>query len=98
MSQLTQRINQRITENPDFTIIVDQGENNSYTYSEFDAYARRIAAKLLRLGVEPRDFVTIELPRNKEYIASIYAVWLIGAAFAPLSPTYPEDRLTTKSS
>ena len=93
MSQLTQQINQLINENPDFTIIVDQGENNSFTYSEFDAYARRIAAKLVRLGVEPRDFVTIELPRNKEYIASMYAVWLIGAAFAPLSPTYPDDRL-----
>ena len=93
MSQLTQQINQLINENPDFTIIVDQGENNSFTYSEFDAYARRIAAKLVRLGVEPRDFVTIELPRNKEYIASMYAVWLISAAFAPLSPTYPEDRL-----
>ena len=93
MSELIRLIQINIKENPDFTVIVDQGENNSFTYAQFDVYARRIAGKLSRMGVQPRDFVTIELPRNKEYIAAMYAVWLVGAAFAPLSPTYPVERL-----
>ena len=93
MSDIISQIRKNVMEYPDFTIIVDQGENNSFTYRAFDAYARRIAAKLSRLGVGRRDFVTIELPRNKEYIAAMYAVWMVGAAFAPLSPNYPEDRL-----
>lgn len=93
MSELIRQISKNILNDPDFTVIVDQGENNSFTYAQFDAYARRIAGKLYRLGVQPRDFVTIELPRNKEYIAAMYAVWLVGAAFAPLSPTYPVERL-----
>ena len=93
MSELVRQINQNIKNAPDFTIVVDQGENNSFTYAQLDAYARKIAGKLSRFGVGQRDFVTIELPRNKEYIAAMYAVWLVGAAFAPLSPTYPPERL-----
>ena len=93
MSELIRLINENIKNHPDCTIIVDQGENNTFTYAEFDACARLIAGKLNRLGVGRRDFVTIELPRNKEYIAAMYAVWLVGAAFAPLSPTYPAERL-----
>lgn len=93
MSELIRRINEKIESEPDFTVIVDQGENNSFTYAQLDLYARRIAGKLRRMGVQPRDFVTIELPRNKEYIAAMYAVWLAGAAFAPLSPAYPAERL-----
>ena len=72
---------------------MDQGENNTFTYRTFDTFARKIAARLHRIGVQNRDFVTIELPRNKEYIAAMYAVWMVGAAFAPLSPSYPAERL-----
>ena len=93
MSQLIRQISEKIRKQPDFTIIVDQGENNRFTYAQLDACARLIAGKLSRMGVRPCDFVTVGLPRNKEYIAAMYAVWLVGAAFAPLSPAYPADRL-----
>ncbi len=93
MKDLIRQIQSNVENFPDMTIIVDQGENNYFTYRSFDAYARRIAAKLSRIGVSRRDFVTIELPRNKEYIAAMYAVWMVGAAFAPLSLNYPEERL-----
>ena len=93
MSKLIRQIGENIKKEPGFTAIVDQGENNSFTYAQLDEYARRIAGKLSRAGVQPSDFVTIELPRNKEYIAAMYAVWLVGAAFAPLSPAYPAERL-----
>ncbi len=93
MHDLITLIQKNVREFPDFTIIVDQGENNSFTYRAFDDYARKIAAKLKRMGIKNRDFVTIELPRNKEYIAAMYAVWMVGAAFAPLSPAYPAERL-----
>ena len=93
MSELIRQINENILNSPDFTVIADGGEDNSFTYAQFDDCARRIAGKLIRQGVGRRDFVTIELPRNKEYIAAMYAVWLVGGAFAPLSPTYPAERL-----
>ena len=87
------RISQNAKEYPEHVTIIDQGKDNFFTYRQFDDYARRVAAKLIRLGVGRRDFVTIELPRNKAYIAAMYGVWLAGAAFAPLSPTYPPERL-----
>ena len=93
MKDIISQIRQNVKEFPDFTIIVDEGKNNFFTYSALDTYARKIAAKLSRLGISYGDFVTIELPRNKEYIAAMYAVWMVGAAFAPLSPTYPAERL-----
>ena len=93
VEDLIRQIQSNISNYPDMRIIVDQGENNGFTYRQFDEYARKIAAKLQRMGVERRDFITIELPRNKEYIAAMYAVWMVGAAFAPLSPAYPEERL-----
>ena len=93
MNGIIERIVQNVREYPDFPVINDSVSNTGYTFRELDLAARRIAAKLSRLGVSRRDFVTIELPRNKEYIASMYAVWMVGAAFAPLSPNYPEERL-----
>ena len=93
MHDLISQIKKNVKELPDFTVIVDKGENNSFTYSQFDAFARKIAGKLSRTGIRRRDFITIELPRNKEYIAAMYAVWMVGAAFAPLSPAYPAERL-----
>ena len=93
MNGIIERIVQNVREYPDFLVINDSVSNTGYTFRELDLAARRIAAKLSRLGVSRRDFVTIELPRNKEYIASMYAVWMVGAAFAPLSPNYPEERL-----
>lgn len=93
MSSVIERIQKNIADYPDHVVIVDQGENNSFTYREFDLYAARVAARLTKQGVTRGDFVTIELPRNKEYIASMYAVWKVGAAFAPLSPAYPAERL-----
>ena len=93
MHDIITQIQQRVKELPDFSIIVDRGDHNSFTYRELDTYARKLAAKLRRYGVSQRQFVTIELPRNKEYIAAMYATWMVGAAFAPLSPAYPEERL-----
>ncbi len=92
MKDVLSLIKMNVTKYPDLVIIVDQGENNYYTYKSFDLYARKIAAKLLRKGVSSSDFVSIELMRTKEYVAAMYAVWLVGAAFVPLSLAYPEDR------
>ena len=92
MEDLLSRIQVNVNEVPDMTILVDQGENNSFTFKTFDTYARKIASKLVRMGVSSRDFVSIELTRCKEYVAAMYAVWMAGGAFVPLSSAYPEER------
>lgn len=92
MEELLSRLQVNVNEVPDMTILVDQGENNSFTFKTFDTYARKIASKLVRMGVSSRDFVSIELTRCKEYVAAMYAVWMAGGAFVPLSSAYPEER------
>ena len=94
MNSIVKKLKETIQNYPDTLAIVDQGENNRYTYSQFGERAKKIAAKLIRLGVKPKDFVMIMLPRNKDYIAAMYGVWLAGAGFAPLSPTYPPERIS----
>ncbi len=93
MKLIVQHLKEIINKYPEVTAVEDRGENNSFTYRELGEYAAKIAGKLVRCGVKPRDFVMIMLPRNKEYIASMFAVWMAGAGFAPLSPTYPPDRI-----
>ena len=92
MSSLTKKISKNIKSYPDLTVFVDS-DGSSFTFSQFDACARKIATRLINCGVGKNDFVTVELPRNKEYLAALYAVWLTGAAFAPLLNSYPEERL-----
>ncbi|MBQ8981174.1 MAG: amino acid adenylation domain-containing protein [Eubacterium sp.] len=91
MFQLITEIEKNITAFPDKKIIIDS--ESAFTYREFGDFAKRIAAKLNRGGVGKGDFVTIELPRAKEYIAAMYGALLAGAGYAALSPDYPEDRL-----
>ena len=94
MSLVLEKIIRNIEEYPDFTVLADEGEGNRFTYAQLDAYARKIAAKLVRSGVGAEDFVCIELPKSKEFVAAIFATLLVGAAYAPLSPSYPEERLS----
>ncbi|MBQ8077038.1 MAG: AMP-binding protein [Eubacterium sp.] len=91
MFQLITEIEKNITAFPDKKIIIDS--ESAFTYREFGDFAKRIAAKLNRGGVGKGDFVTIELPRAKEYVAAMYGALLAGAGYAALSPDYPEERL-----
>ncbi len=91
MFHLIKEIENNITAYPDKKIVVDS--NGSFTYREMGDYAKKIAAKLNRLGVGEGDFVTIELPRAKEYVAAMYGALLAGAGYAALSPDYPTQRL-----
>ena len=91
--QLLEKIKENIKAYPDLKVIVDVGEGNLYTYRTFELKARRIAQRLVGRGVKKGDFVLIVLPRNKEYVAAMYGIWLAGAAFVPQSPSYPRERV-----
>ena len=92
MNKLLSVITENISAFRDKTAFMDT-EGGSLTFEETDTLARRIAARLVRLGVTPGSFVTVELPRSIDYLAAQLGVWYAGAAYAPLSDEYPEDRL-----
>ncbi|ASS75353.1 hypothetical protein CIG75_10355 [Tumebacillus algifaecis] len=68
-------------------------DEESVTYRELQARANRVAHQLLADGVGPGQIVGILLKRSIEGIVAILGVLKAGAAYLPLDPDYPKDRL-----
>ncbi len=64
------------------------------TYLELDAYSNRIAHALLERGVSTGHFVAILLPKSPRLFAAILGVLKAGAAYVPLAPSFPGERIT----
>ncbi|WP_057658937.1 non-ribosomal peptide synthetase [Pseudoxanthomonas dokdonensis] len=64
-----------------------------YSYRQLHQRADQIAAALRGRGVNRGDRVGVCLDRNADMLASLIAVLNLGAAYVPLDPAYPADRL-----
>ncbi|HJP80543.1 MAG TPA: amino acid adenylation domain-containing protein [Pseudonocardiaceae bacterium] len=65
----------------------------SWTYAELDTRSNRLARYLIGLGVGPERLVAVVLPRSLEMVAAVLAVSKAGAAYLPIDPGYPPDRI-----
>ena len=65
----------------------------SVSYGELNARANRLAHHLVALGVSPGATVGIRLERSVDLIVAVLAVLKAGAAYVPLDPALPVDRL-----
>ncbi|MCL2533503.1 MAG: amino acid adenylation domain-containing protein, partial [Nocardiaceae bacterium] len=63
------------------------------TYRELDEQSNRLARVLATRGVGPETFVALGMPRSIEEVLSIWAVAKTGAAFVPVDPNYPAERI-----
>jgi aspartate racemase len=63
------------------------------TYAELNARANRLAHRLIRSGIEPESLVGCCVERSHEMIVAFLAVLKAGAAYVPLDPAYPKERL-----
>jgi amino acid adenylation domain-containing protein len=68
--------------------------DQAWTYRELDFRAEAMARRLRSEGVGPGTFVAICLNRSLELMAALFAVFKAGAAYVPLDPSYPAERLT----
>ncbi len=64
------------------------------TYRELNQLANRLAAKLCAAGLGRGDYVGIALPRSVNVYVAMLAVLKTGAAYVPLDPEFPADRIT----
>ncbi|HVW28434.1 MAG TPA: amino acid adenylation domain-containing protein [Polyangiaceae bacterium] len=63
------------------------------TYADLAAWARAVAGRLRRAGVEPEERVGLCVERSLALPPAMLGVLDAGAVYVPLDPTYPPDRL-----
>jgi amino acid adenylation domain-containing protein len=69
-------------------------EDEKISYRELDRRANAIAAHLRELGAGPEARVGICVHRSIEMLAGLLGILKSGAAYVPLDPAYPKERLT----
>lgn len=67
--------------------------DDSLSYSELNQLSNTMASRLREAGVTPGSLVGICLPRSVMLVASLLAIHKAGAAYVPLDPGYPVERL-----
>jgi amino acid adenylation domain-containing protein len=68
-------------------------ENERLTYGELDRRANQLAHHLQGLGVGLESLVGICMKRSPEMLAGLLGILKTGAAYLPLDPAYPKERL-----
>jgi amino acid adenylation domain-containing protein len=81
----------QVTRTPDLSALLFEGR--ALSYAELDARANRLAHLLIQKGVGPEQVVALALPRSVEIVVSQLAVMKAGAAFLPVDPAYPAERI-----
>ena len=69
-------------------------KDKKYTYKEVDQISTRIANELIRLGAKKEKVVSILTKKSEYIVLASLGVIKSGAAYQPLDPSYPKDRLT----
>ena len=80
-----------VKKHPNQTAVVFK--DKKYTYKEVDEISTRIANELIRLGARKEKVVSILIHKSEFVALASLGVIKSGAAYQPLDPTYPEDRL-----
>ncbi|MGI8494257.1 MAG: amino acid adenylation domain-containing protein, partial [Pyrinomonadaceae bacterium] len=68
-------------------------KNEQISYGDLNAKANRLARFLQKQGVKPGTVVGIYVERSLEMLVSLLGVLKTGAAYLPLDPNYPAERL-----
>ena len=83
---------ERVALGPDVVALVSGGRE--YSYREVNASANRLAGYLRHhYALRPDDLVGIQLPHSHWAVVSILAVLKAGAAYVPVDPDYPQERM-----
>ena len=76
---------------PDSVAVIFEQER--LTYRELNSRANQLAHHLQGVGIGPEDLVGVALDRSLELIVGLVGVLKAGAAYLPLDPAYPVERL-----
>nr|BBD84692.1 non-ribosomal peptide synthetase [Chromobacterium sp.] len=88
---IVQRFEEQARRTPQASALSFQGQ--ALSYAELNARANRLAHALIARGAKPEDLIAVALPRSLELVVSLLAILKTGAAYLPLDPDYPAERL-----
>jgi amino acid adenylation domain-containing protein/non-ribosomal peptide synthase protein (TIGR01720 family) len=87
----------RVRKTPDAVALVETGgsvgENAAITYEELNRQSNRLARRLRERGTGAGTVVAIMAERTAAMVVGMLAILKAGAAYLPLDPVYPTDRV-----
>jgi len=83
---------QRVDRDPTRTAALFEG--TSVSYAELEWRSNQLASALIARGAAPEAIVGVCLPRSLDMVVALLGVLKAGAAYLPLDPTYPAERLS----
>ena len=90
-STISQLFERQVARTPDAIAVVSSGR--SLTYRELDQRSNQLARHLQQFGVRPEILVGIAIERSVEMMVGLLAILKAGAAYVPLDPSYPLQRI-----
>ncbi|MGW2052262.1 amino acid adenylation domain-containing protein, partial [Streptomyces sp. NPDC001858] len=88
---LPELFEEQVVRTPDSVALVSGGTKLSY--AELNGRVNRLARYLVSLGAGPERLVAVALPRSLDLVVGLLAVVKTGAAYVPVDPEYPSDRI-----
>ena len=82
---------QQVARAPDAVALLSG--DRKLTYRQLNERANQVAHYLRGMGVTPDALIGVSLARSLDMIVALLGVWKSGAAYVPLDPSYPHDRL-----
>ena len=89
---LPELIEAQVARTPDAPALL--GADGMVTFAELDAAGQSAGAPADRRGAAPERIVALALPRSADLIVAQLAVAKAGAAFLPVDPDYPNERIS----
>jgi len=88
---LHERFEQQAARTPDAVAVIYESER--LTYKELNEKANRFARYLQTLGAGPETIVGVSVERSLNMVVALFGILKTGAAYLPLDPNYPRERL-----
>src|SRR3546814_4527407 len=67
--------------------------DTTLTYRELAQRVNRLARRLRADGIGPESLVALSIRRSPELVVAMYAVLAAGAAYVPIDPDHPAERI-----
>jgi amino acid adenylation domain-containing protein/thioester reductase-like protein len=88
---LPELLEAQVARTPDAVAVEYEGQ--TLTYTELNQRANKVAFYLREISVGPESLVALSLERCLDLVVGIVGILKAGAAYLPIDPTYPVDRI-----